>query len=479
MEQPSANNNDFISDKMSVLQVIGGLVKNPSLLMDRRFPLTVDDFPDQFHRIVFGAIEHLAFQGAQVITAIDIDQYLAPYNKQYKVFTDNKGIEYVSRASMVCELDNFEYYYKLLRKYSLIRRCRTLGFDITPFYNKEETEPTRIAEMQNKINNMSINEIIGFYDERLASIKYDYAISTGMEEYAAGADIDGLIARYEETPEMGAPLISGKMTTMFRGRRLKKVYLESAGSGMGKSRRAAGEACELAVEFYYDKKIKDWVYTGMHERVLLISTELEIEEVQPMFLAYVSGVDEKHILDGRYEPGERERVYQAAQYLKEAELYFVAIADYDIEDIENLIKKYHLIKNVGYVFYDYLSSSMKIMAEGAKKTKISNLREDQILFMFMTRLKDLANLLGIHIQTATQLSGEWKGAAEVDNRYLRGSKAIMDKADIASILMPVREGDKAVIAEYNNKGFELKHVFFKGIEFFLKALHFFGFLQIR
>lgn len=457
-------NHTFVSNKISVLQVLGGLIRDPSLFLGRQYPLTQNDFPEQFHKIVFGALEHLACAGAKVITAMDVDQYLVNYGPQYRVFTDNNGIDYITRAAANCELGNFEYYYKVLRKYSLLHRCKKMGFDISEIYDDTITDPIKMTKMQERFEEMTVNDILAHFESRVSSLKYDYGVSSGMDEYAAGSDIEDLIAKYEQTPEMGMPLTSHKMTTMFRGRRLKKVYLESAGSGMGKSRRAAGEACGLAVGWFYDTEKEKWINTGMCESVLLISTELEIEEVQPMFLAYVSGVDEKHILDGRYAPGERERVYQAAKYLKEADLFFVAIADYDIEDIENLIKKYHLTKEVDYVFYDYLSSSMKIMAEGAKKTRVSNLREDQILFMFMTRLKDLANLLGIHIQTATQLSGEWKGAAEVDNRYLRGSKAIMDKADIASILMPVRESDRAAIDEYCSRGFELKpnvvfHVF--------------------
>lgn len=39
----------------------------------------------------------------------------------------------------------------------------------------------------------------------------------------------------------------------------------------------------------------------MHCPVLFITTELEHQEVQTMFIAYVSGVNEEKILNGKYD----------------------------------------------------------------------------------------------------------------------------------------------------------------------------------
>lgn len=54
------------------------------------------------------------------------------------------------------------------------------------------------------------------------------------------------------------------------------------------------------------------------------------------------------------------------------------------------------------------------------------LREDQILFMLSSKLKDLASELGIFIQSATQLNGQWEEAEEVNQNLLRGAKSIAD-----------------------------------------------------
>lgn len=449
------SNITILSDKMAVLQVLGCLAKNPSLFENKDYKFHVDDFSEQFHRIVFGAIEHLAANGAEKIAAIDIDQYLAPYSVQYKVFSDNKGIEYVMQAMAMVEEENLRYYYQILKKFSLLNQMQQLGLDITPIYDTTLTDPKKITKMQDRFNEMGLDEILGYYDSVILNLKQKFGKAEGIEEAEGGDGLLDLIDSLEQVPEMGLPLISPKMTTMFRGRRLKKFYMESGAQGTGKSRRAAGEACNIAVPYFYNTKRKEWIFTGLQEPTLLITTELEIEEVQTLFLAYVSGVPEEHILNGSYGPGEKMRVVQAARYIKDSSLYVVQITNFDMDDIENIIRKYHNLHQVGYVFYDYLSTSMKVLSEGASKTRISNLREDQILLMFSDRLKCLCNSLNIHIQTATQLSGNWKEAKDVDQSLLRGAKSLSDKTDVSLILLPIRESDKPIIEAYASKGFEL------------------------
>ena len=44
-------------DKMAIMQVLGSILKNPLLLADSsKYELSNDDFPEQFHKIIFAAI---------------------------------------------------------------------------------------------------------------------------------------------------------------------------------------------------------------------------------------------------------------------------------------------------------------------------------------------------------------------------------------------------------------------------------------
>ena len=450
-------NEGFISDKMAVLQVLGCLAKNPLLFTDRDYKFSVDDFPEQFHRIVYGAIENLAAGGAAKIDPIDVDQYLVNFPAQYKVFTDNRGIEYIKRAQDAVEEGNLKYYYTILKKFSLLHKMKQSGIDTSEIYDATLTDPRKIAAMQDKFNGMGVNDILEFYEGKIVTIKQDFETSNDIIESKAGDGIMELVDKYKEKPEKGIDLVSPVMTTIFSGRRLKKFYLESSAQGMGKSRRAAGEACHLAVPQFYDTDKKVWKknHSGISFATLLISTELEREECQTMWMAYVSGVPEDHILNGTYEMGEEARVRKAAEYIAKSNLHFVQISDFDIDDIENIIRKYHYMYKVQYVFYDYLATSLKVISGVTSKARLGDMKEYQVLNMFGQRLKLLCNSLNIHIQTATQLTRDWKNKDNPDSDSLRGAYALGDQPDVASIMLPIRERDADVINEYLSRGFEI------------------------
>lgn len=63
---------------------------------------------------------------------------------------------------------------------------------------------------------------------------------------------------------------------------------------------------------------------------------------------------------------------------------------------------------------------MKILEEISKRSGGVKLREDNILFMLSTRLKDLCNQYGVFIMSATQLSGNFQESETPDQTLLRG-----------------------------------------------------------
>ena len=109
-------------DKLSIIQVLGSILQNPSLIIDENYPLTDKDFPERFHKIVFGAMDNLIRNGIQKLTEISIDDFLSKYPKQHKVFTDNDGLDYLANAKQIADVENFEYYYKTLKKFSLLNQ---------------------------------------------------------------------------------------------------------------------------------------------------------------------------------------------------------------------------------------------------------------------------------------------------------------------------------------------------------------------
>lgn len=63
---------------------------------------------------------------------------------------------------------------------------------------------------------------------------------------------------------------------------------------------------------------------------------------------------------------------------------------------------------------------MKILEEITRRSGGVKLREDNILFMLSTKLKDLCNIYGIFMITATQLNSQYVDSETPDQNLLRG-----------------------------------------------------------
>lgn len=446
---------------LSILHVLGGLAANPLLLGDDRYRFSVNDFPEAFHRYMFKAIVGIALQSddGQIdidrIDPIDVDRWLKNYPEWYYVFSSNDGASWLRKAIDCSNADKgkFHFYYNELKKNSLMNALQAVGFDVTGILDLDLVDPVAMAKQREKFDKMGVKDILSVFEVSLIGLKERYDSSDTKVESEAGDSIFETLDALKESPEVGAGFMSDYLTTALRGMRLGTVFVESAPQGVGKSRRQAGESARLAVKEIYDTDVGAWKDVGYEVPTLLISSELTLKEVQYMWLGYVSGVPEERIVLNTMTAEEETRVRRAAKTLQNAPLYFVEISNYDVSDIENIIKKYVLTKDVSYVFFDYVGTTQKILTSSASATKTNGLREDQVLLMFMERLKNLAKILYIFIYTATQISGNWKEIKEADQQMIRGAKAIADKPDGGGVLLPVRESDRAIVEQYQDKGF--------------------------
>ena len=429
-------------DVTSIMQVIGCVYNNPSLLEQTdKYVITDEDFPDKFHQIVFGAIYKIYELGAERITLKNISDFLAERPKSEAVFKKEKGDEWLLNASENATTTAFDYYYGRLKKMSLLRAYDNYGFDVSFIYDPDNILDTKKKQIQEEwLDNSSLEEIAAKIDEKVDIIKSQYIDDIHGEATQAAEGIYELLERLKEAPEVGVPLYGPLINSVTRGARLKKFYLRSAPTGVGKSRTMIADACYIACNMIYDE-IFGWIKNGTSEPVLYIATEQTIDEIQTMMLAFLSNVNEEHILNGTYVGDEEDRVLEAARLLSESPIYIEELPDFSLQDIENTIKKNIRDHDVKYVFHDYIHTSLKILEEITRRSGGVKLREDNILFMLSIRLKDLCNQYGVFIMSATQLNGDYQEADTPDQNLLRGAKAIADKIDFGSILLPVKPKD--------------------------------------
>ena len=428
-------------DVASIIQVIGCVFKTPQLLdYTDKYVLTDDDFPDQFHKIVFGTIFKLHELGASKISLNSIGDYLSTRPTSEKIYIKEKGDEWLSKAVENAESASFDYYYDRLKKMTLLRAYDNYGIDVSDIYDPDLIDPKRRQLQEDKFDNVDLIGLAEMVQNKIDAITSTYVDGSWGEAFQAGDNIVDLIEELEKTPEVGVPLYGPLINTVTRGARLKKFYLRSAPTGVGKTRTLIADCCNIGCNRIYDETF-GWIRNGTAEPVLYITTEQELTEVQTMMLAFLSNVNEEHILNGRYEGDERDRILEAAKLLRESPIFIEVLPDFSLQDVENKIKKNIRDHDVRYVMFDYIHTSLKILEEISRKSGGVKLREDSILFMLSIRLKDLCNKYGIFILSATQLNGDYVASETPDQNLLRGAKAIADKIDLGAILLPATTDD--------------------------------------
>ena len=443
-----------VVDISAIIQIIGNIFINPSLLDREDLFFHEEDFTEEFHKVIFGSIYNLHSLGAEEITVNTIIDYLSSRPKALAIFNAHKGSEYLQKIAAIAQPDAFSYYYHRVKKMSLLRAYYNAGLNLSDIYDVNNTFDMKKKQQQEEwLDNTPIEDIADYIDKRILDIRLKY-VNNADTEFAQGGDgIFDLIEKLRTTPSIGYPMFGPLINTVTRGARLKKVYMRSAATGIGKTRTMIADACNFACNEIYDIYNQCWIKNGTKEPTVFISTEQEKEELQTMMLAFVSGVNEEHILTGKYDFGEADRVIKAAKILVDSPLYIKELPDFSMQDIENTIKFSIKEYGVKYVCHDYIHSSMKILSEISSKAGVKGLREDNILFMIGVRLKDLANQYGVFILTATQLNGGYVSAEVFDQNLLRGAKSLGDKIDVGMIMLGVDGEDLEKIRPIiNNNG---------------------------
>ncbi len=425
-------------DKNTILQIFGSLMKNPMLLAEvDKYSLTPQDFSTNFEKYIFAAINNLYQNGAERISVVDIDNYLVGHETVYGVFTENNGIEYLNDAEDLATLENFNYYYNKLKKYNAIRDLKLMGFNTNKIYPENMLDEDRENKL-NEFEKMSVQDIFNSVKADVAKTESKYAKKSNTQTLKANDGVRSLIKKLKTAPEIGVNCQGEIFNTVVRGARRGKFYLRSGGTGTGKTRSMVGDACYIAYPIRYNSRTELWENTGSCEKILYIGTEQKPDEIQTMILAYLTDINEEKILYGNFNEKEEELLEKAMKLMDIYEDNFIIsqIPDPSINEVKTHIRKFCLIEGIENVFYDYIFSSPSLLSE-FRDLKI---REDVILMMLSTTLKDIAAELDIFVMSATQVNGELDDKKGIKNQTcLRGAKSIADKVDVGCITMKVTQ----------------------------------------
>lgn len=438
----------MLSDKNAVLQVIGSLMKKPSLLSEKdKYNLQPNDFESRFERYIFIAILNSYTNGAQTLSEIDIDNYLMEHKDQYLLFQQNNGISYLQDALDMSTPENFEYYYNRIKKFNCLKDLKKSGFDISEFYEENELNPKQF-EINQRFETLKPKDIFDGLKRRIYKVEGEYVEGDASITTDVSVGIDELLEKLKNSPDAGARFQGKYFNTVTRGARKGKYYLVSFPSGGGKTRLLLGEACYLAFPMRYSWETMEWKITGNAEKTLFIATEQTKEEIQTMIVAYLTGINEDVILYGHFTKEQQTIIDQAKEVIKKYKnnLMIVQIPMPSVEIVKSVVRQNCIVNDIKNVFFDYIFSNPALLNE-FRDLKI---REDVALLMLSTALKDLAVEQDIFMMSATQLnSSQDTNEKGIKNQNsIRGSKSIVDKADIAMIGGLVPDDQRDQIAPY-------------------------------
>lgn len=403
----------------------------PEYLSDTdKYQLTPSDFVPPLDKFIFSAIYNLYVGGAEKIHASDVDTYLSG-NEIAKVLLEKEnGLQFLIDCETSSEPGNFPYYYKKLKKINLIRELQKNGYDTKDIYSEDPLDEGHFS-INDKFEKLSTEDILNKIKGNIAELEGKFVINSAVKEGSPYEGIRELVGVLQTTPEIGVPLQGDIFNTIVRGGRKGKLYMRSGGTSIGKSRGMVGDACSIAYPIRYEPKYGKWISNGTPEKVLYIMTEQEIEEIQTMILAYLTGYNEEMFLYGTFGEEHMDRIMKALDIMEKYKdyFYYVQIPDPCASVVKNVFRRYNLQKGVENFFYDYIFSSPAMLNEYRDLA----IRPDVALRLFTTSLKNITVELNVFTLTATQISYDEEGGFK-GVRNIRDAKSIADLLDVGCIM---------------------------------------------
>lgn len=428
-----------MTSKSCIQQILGSLMKHPQFLSEvDKYSLSYADFSTKFEKFIFAAIEGLYRNGAPKITPFDIESYLETNEAAKKTFEQQNGIEYLQDIDEFANVENFPYYYSKLKKLNLLRDLKKQGFDISDFYVEDLTSP-KALEVNNRFEELTVQDIVVGIKKKLLCLESDYAGTEEVQEWGIADDIDELVDSFGKDGSVGLPIQGQIYNKIIDGAQRGSLTIRSAQSGLGKTRNAVADACLLAFPIRYNSEICKWEQKGNSQKVLFIITEQTDKQIKKMILAYLSDINESKFKYGRFTEEEKKIISQAKQVMRDFAQNFILIRipNPTIDLVKTKVREKVLLHDVGYVFYDYIFIGPALLNE----FRGFGVRNDEVLLMMATALKDLAVELNVAMFTSTQVNSNADNNINIRNESsLAGGRSTINKADNGAIMArPTKE----------------------------------------
>ena len=430
---------------ISAIEVLGSILNKPFIMEKSEYILREEDFVSPLHRVVFKCAYNLGVvQGFREIKIGDIESYLSQRDpvSHKKIFENEENLKWLTDIKAHDNSD-FDYYYNKLKKFSLIRAYLKNGIEcVTKIFNPDETEIKLREQQENRLDNMTIDDIKKYVNDSLIEVNtiftsYDEALT----HRKSGDNIEELFRRLKEDPPYGFNTESEYLNTAIMGFLPKKLIIETRSSNLGKSRNAIkrliGVCAKRLWSFKENKYIDNPNYLPSNS-ALYIGTEMDLfMELEPIIIAFISGVEQSHIMKQEYEEGEKDRVYEAIEISKEMKLYMEDQPNFDAQWMWKTVEYYKKEYDICMVCLDYLEITASLTNEFIKNGGTKG-KDDICLINFTNELKQIVNKFNITMVFYTQSinSSLIEKLDWYDNNTIKGCSNLHVKCDAGLTVFP-------------------------------------------
>ncbi|MEG2786443.1 MAG: DnaB-like helicase C-terminal domain-containing protein [Romboutsia sp.] len=426
-------------DNRAALQILGCLMKQPNLLKSKKYKLSELDFITPHHKALYITIYNLSNQGAEIIGLNDVETYLhnsRPLDYTQLFEKEFNGSEWITKTIEDASPYNFEYYYNMLIKMSILRSKIESGVDVGEILDKNEMDTNIISTQLEKLDNMSIKDLLDYFDKKNLESKRRFIVEEEEADRKCGDKAEELREQMKKEPNFGFSTESEYFNTITRGWRRKGFYLETRDSGMGKTRVAIKRLLQVTSPKLWDEDTYDFLdnESAIGNSALYIGTEMDTyEELEPMMWAFVSGVDEDRIRRNELTEEEDERVNTAINILKKTNLFLVDEEDFDVTYLWYKVEQYVTEYNICAAALDYIELNNALVSEYIQETRGMGAREDQVLLNLSRNIKNIAKNFNLAFFSFTQTTDEARRDNIRDQRAVKGARSLPNKADVGIV----------------------------------------------
>ena len=336
---------------------------------------------------------------------------------------------------------SFETFKKEVERLNKLRMLRAFdedGFDLDEIIGEDSIDAPDIIDIVDQYN---FEQLLNHFRVKIDTIEASQDSIKGRDSISAFDGLDELLETWGKEPQVGALLDGDLFNVVSSGAMFGRYHINSAGTGVGKTRMKLGNAALLAYPRIDDFGNIVHRVDGYYP-VQFITTELQTEDVQKMLIACISGVEENSITDRDLTTLDKQKIELARDMIAKWDHFYIdRLENHSIAAVKSIAESRIRRNGVQYIFFDYIFSSGNI-SDGFR----GNIREDVLLMHLSTALKDIAANYDVYVSTSTQLNAAGEsGEHSKGVGMVRGSRAIIDKADLAMITTNITADDELLI----------------------------------